>query len=172
VHKPLHHLRRITRWGNRVLLRAGRTRFCCSAGCARKHRPVHHANPHGQSQRVAAPTSTACPRDVPGPPSTSNARHQQQLVNLNVAPGLSPRATQGNTLVMRSSPQDRRPISVPLTPERPVFYGHSRTRGPAGFATKMPLATRGIREMILDDAAGGHAETGSEQLKRLNHVRS
>src|SRR5262249_33962465 len=45
----------------------------------------------------------ACPRNVPGPPSTTTRPHQQQPVNLKLAPGLSPRATHENPLVMRTS---------------------------------------------------------------------
>ena len=43
------------------------------------------------------------PRDVPEPPSTASDRHQQQPVNLKLAQALRPRATHGNTLVMRRS---------------------------------------------------------------------
>src|SRR5215475_14448130 len=43
------------------------------------------------------------PRDVPEPPSTASDGHQQQPVNLKLARALKPRATHGNTLVMRRS---------------------------------------------------------------------
>jgi hypothetical protein len=45
----------------------------------------------------------ACPPDVPEPPSTANDRHQQQPVNLKLARAFKPRATHGDTLVMRTS---------------------------------------------------------------------
>jgi hypothetical protein len=43
----------------------------------------------------------ACPRDVPEPPSAANDHHQQQSANMKLARALNPRATHGNTLVMR-----------------------------------------------------------------------
>src|SRR5262249_2258384 len=52
-------------------------------------------------RRTSVPN--ACPRDVPEPPSTASDRHQQQPVNLQLAQALKPRATRGNTLVMRGS---------------------------------------------------------------------
>ena len=45
----------------------------------------------------------ACPRDAPELPSTANDRHQQQPANMKLARALNPRATHGNTLVMRRS---------------------------------------------------------------------
>jgi hypothetical protein len=43
------------------------------------------------------------PRDAPERPSTANNRRQQQPANMKLAQALNPRATHGNTLVMRSS---------------------------------------------------------------------
>ncbi len=41
------------------------------------------------------------PRDAPERPSTANDRHQQQPANMKLARALNPRATHGDTLVMR-----------------------------------------------------------------------
>jgi len=40
---------------------------------------------------------------APELPSTANDRHQEQPANMKLARALNPRATHGNTLVMRSS---------------------------------------------------------------------
>jgi hypothetical protein len=45
----------------------------------------------------------ACPRDAPASPSAANDHHQQQLVNLKLAPGFEPATNARDTLVMRSS---------------------------------------------------------------------
>src|ERR1700693_2386161 len=45
----------------------------------------------------------ACPRDVPGRPSTASGRRQKQPMNLKPAQALNGRSTHENTLVMRSS---------------------------------------------------------------------
>src|SRR5215471_18103757 len=44
----------------------------------------------------------ACPQDAPEPPLTANDRHQQLPANMKLTQPLNPRATHGNTLVMRS----------------------------------------------------------------------
>jgi hypothetical protein len=49
-----------------------------------------------------------CPRDVPEPPSTASDRHQQQPANMKLGRAFNPRATHGNTLVMRR-PRKRSP---------------------------------------------------------------
>jgi hypothetical protein len=53
----------------------------------------------------------ACPRDVPEPPSTANAHHQQPSVNLKLAQAWSLRATHGDTLAMRRSTG---PVACPI----------------------------------------------------------
>lgn len=50
----------------------------------------------------------ACPRDVPEPPSTANGRRKQHPPDLKEMRAWSPRATHGNTLVMRRSSVPRR----------------------------------------------------------------
>jgi hypothetical protein len=52
---------------------------------------------------VARSPDDACPRDVPELPSTANDRRQLHPLNLKETRALSPRATLGNTLVMRRS---------------------------------------------------------------------
>jgi hypothetical protein len=46
----------------------------------------------------------ACPRDVPELPSRANDRRHQHSLNLKARRAWNPRATHGNTLVMRRSP--------------------------------------------------------------------
>ena len=48
-------------------------------------------------------TMGACPRDAFERPSTANDRHQQQPAKMKLPRALKPRATHGNTLVMRRS---------------------------------------------------------------------
>ena len=81
----------------------------------------------------------ACPRDAPASPSAANDHHQQQLVNLKLAPGFEPATNARDTLVMRSSlggdedqgaempgvVRDRR-RRARCVPDRPVNDGNLR----------------------------------------------
>jgi len=49
-----------------------------------------------QGTSLRAAVRQACPRDVPGPPSTANDGNQQQPVKLKLTRGLSPRVTREN----------------------------------------------------------------------------
>ncbi len=62
-----------------------------------------HGSHQGNEHKDQWAAQRACPRDVPEPPSTVNGHHQQQPMNLKLARDSDPRATHGNTLVMRSS---------------------------------------------------------------------
>ena len=79
-------------------------------------------------------------RDVPEPPSIANDRHQQHPANMKLGRALNPRATHGNTLVMRSSLDDDEDqgAEVPAVvrdpgrrarcvPDRPVSAGKLRS---------------------------------------------
>jgi hypothetical protein len=57
----------------------------------------------GAAQPSTWPAHHELPRDAPELPSTANDRHQQQPANMKPARALNPRATHGNTLVMRRS---------------------------------------------------------------------
>jgi hypothetical protein len=94
---------------------------------------------------VARSPDDACPRDVPELPSTANDRRQLHPLNLKETRALSPRATLGNTLVMRSSlgsdegqgakvqpscaTTDAVPAACPIGQHNEVIHGHSRVRG-------------------------------------------
>ena len=99
------------------------------------------------------------PRDAPELPSTANDRRQQQPANTKLARALNPRATHGNTLVMRSSAAPlpvlgpggwvKAEVSHPVT-RRPLRCGPAR--GPAGWiipGPREPSERRGVLSVQL-----------------------
>ena len=87
---------------------------------ARAVKPVMSGLKSGRSFVGAAPprnwglrATGACPQDAPEPPSTVSDRHQQQPANMKLGRALNPRATHGNTLVMRRSFVVSRALKMP-----------------------------------------------------------